>query len=97
MLFRSACIPLAVALALEGKGFEDEVDILKYDGWHIFRDDLLYLMAIPLEDVPRAITSHKYTMEGYDSLYCELDEKEIQQHFEWMVVPILITRMEVGI
>jgi hypothetical protein len=93
-----ACVPRHFAQDLmDCFGVEDTVETLEIGGAHIFRDDLLYLMDIPMHEVMMALDSHVYTLAGYPSLYCGMPIEKYEKHFQNRVRPILITRLKLGV
>jgi hypothetical protein len=92
-----ACIPLKMAQHLVSEGFVDDVDILKLGSQHIFRDELLYLMDIPREDLTKAAATIDYTFKGYPALYVDMSEKKALGHFKHIVHSVLQARKQVGI
>jgi hypothetical protein len=92
-----ASAPLKIAQDLTSKGFRDDVDTITLGGAHIFRDDLLYLLDIPIDFIPIALDSYVFTLEGYPSLYTGMEVTSYAAHFAGIVRPILITRLVLGI
>ena len=92
-----ACVPLKMAEYLVSLGFSDGVDIVQYKGRHIFRDELLYLMDIPREDLVKASATIDYTFNGYHSIYIEMGNTKALEHFKSIVWVVLQTRLTLGI
>lgn len=92
-----ACVPLKMAQYLVSLGFSDGVDIVRYKNRHIFRDELLYLMDIPREDLVKAAATIEYTFNGYNSIYVDMSKTEALNHFKNIVYSVLQARIQVGI
>lgn len=92
-----ACVPLKMAQGLVSEGFVDDVDIVHLGSQHIFRDELLYLMDIPKEDLTKAAATIDYTFNGYPGIYVDMSEKKALGHFKHIVYSVLQARIQVGI
>lgn len=93
-----ACIPLVMAEHIVTRfDAEDNVDTVEYHGNHIFRDELLFLMGIPLQEVLNALTDHKYTRERYSDIYVDMKDDVAEHHFQQLIKPLLLLRMELGL
>lgn len=93
-----ACIPLVMAEALVSRlAVIDHVDTLEFSENHLFRDELLFLMDMPLQEVLNALTDHRYTKEKYGEMYVDMKDCDAEYHFQKLVKPILLLRLELGI
>ena len=93
-----ACIPLTMAEALVSRlDVEDHVDTLEFNGNHLFRDEILFLLDIPLQEVLNSLTDHRYTKEKYEEIYASMKDEVAEDHFQKLVKPILLLRLELGI
>lgn len=92
-----ACVPVKMAQKLVELGFKDDVDTLRYNATHIFQDDLLYLMDIPMEDLTKALATIEYTFNGYPVMYAGMDDDQALSHFKHIIVQVLHARQEVNL
>lgn len=93
-----ACIPLAMAQAMVSRlEASDEADTVNFNGDHLFRDDLLFLMDLSAEEIMNAIISPSYTQGRYPSLYAGMAGEDVDEHFLNMVKPLLLLRLELGL
>jgi hypothetical protein len=94
-----ASIPTATAQLLVSRlGAEDGTDVVKFGWQHIFREDLLYLLDIPLHQLTEAVLDKDTTKENYSTLYAgfQTPEEEVK-FFSSVLKPILLLRLEFGI
>lgn len=93
-----ACIPLAMAQAMVSRlEASDEADTVNFNGDHLFRDDLLFLMDLSAEEIMNAIVSSSYTQGRYPSLYAGMAEEDVEYHFQNMIKPLLLLKLELGL
>jgi hypothetical protein len=94
-----ACIPLRAAeLLVERLEVSDGVDTVNFKRGHLFRDDLLFLMDIPLDGIMDCLGDYQTVGKMYPSIYSGMDVSEEQEsHFKKIIKPVLLLRLQEGI